>query len=158
MILVDVNVLIYAHREESAEHERHAEWLSNAISGPHSFGIAELVLASFVRIVTNPKVFKDPTPTRKAFDFVDALRERPTCVLVAPGARHWQIFRDLCARASVKGALVSDAYLAALAIESGSEWTTTDRDYARFPGLRWRHPLDAGGVGEQTVRYRTRRR
>ena len=62
-------------------------------------------------------------------------------MIVAPGPRHWRLFTDLCRVAGAKGAIVADAYLAALAIESGSDWITTDRDYARFPGLRWRHPL-----------------
>lgn len=156
MILVDVNVLIYAHREESKDHGRYREWLSGAVGGPHSFGMSELVLSAFIRLVTNPKIFKDPTPIEKAVEFANALRERPTCVLVVPGPRHWEIFVDLCHRASVKGALVSDAYLAALAIESGSEWMTTDRDYARFPGLHWRHPLEVDHVAERGARYRTR--
>ena len=76
-----------------------------------------------------------------ALAFVTTLRDRPNCTLVAPGARHWEIFTRLCRETDAKGNLIADAYLAALAIESGSEWITTDRDYARFAGLRWRHPL-----------------
>src|SRR5438477_407916 len=72
----------------------------------------------------------------------DALRARPNCVPIAPGPRHWEVFTGLCRRAGARGNLVPDAYLAALAIESGSEWITADRGFARFPGLRWRHPLD----------------
>lgn len=79
---------------------------------------------------------------KHALEFVDRLREQPNTVLVAPAARHWDIFSRLCHATSAKGNLVADAYLAALAIETGSEWITTDRDYARFPGLRWRHPLE----------------
>ncbi len=85
-----------------------------------------------------------PVPLPDALAFVDALREQPNSVILAPGARHWQIFRDLCVRADTKGNLVPDAYHAALAIESGSEWISTDRDYSRFAGLRWRHPLHEG--------------
>ncbi|MEK7270556.1 MAG: PIN domain-containing protein, partial [Planctomycetota bacterium] len=66
----------------------------------------------------------------------------PNCVLLSPGKRHWDIFSGLCRKAGAKGNLIADAYLAALAIETGSEWITTDRDFARFPGLKWRHPLD----------------
>lgn len=76
-----------------------------------------------------------------ALEFTDALRSQPNCVLVAAGPRHWEIFTRLCVESGARGNLVPDAYLAALAIESGSEWVTSDRDYARFRGLRWRHPL-----------------
>lgn len=103
--------------------------------------MSELVLSGFVRVVTHPRVFTAPEPLEQALGFCDALRGQPTAVSVAPGRRHWDIFARLCREAGVRGNLVSDAYLAALAIESGSEWITTDRDYSRFPGLRWRHPL-----------------
>jgi predicted nucleic acid-binding protein len=74
-------------------------------------------------------------------EFCDFLRSQPNAVPIAPGERHWEIFSNLCSRARAGGNLIADAYLAALAIESGSEWITTDRDYSRFPGLRWRHPF-----------------
>lgn len=106
-----------------------------------AFGMSELVLASFVRVVTNPRLFEDPAPVARALEAADALRVHPGAVAVLPGARHWEIFSRLCRDVGAKGNLVSDAYLAALAIESGSEWITTDRDFARFPGFRWRHPL-----------------
>ncbi|MEJ7803133.1 MAG: PIN domain-containing protein, partial [Candidatus Limnocylindria bacterium] len=77
----------------------------------------------------------------RALKFTDALRSQPTATVLAPGPRHWQIFGRLCREAGAKGNLVADAYHAALAIESGSEWITTDRDFSRFAGLRWRHPL-----------------
>jgi predicted nucleic acid-binding protein len=79
--------------------------------------------------------------TEWSLEFTDRMRNQPNCVPIAPGARHWDIFTSLCRSAGAKGNLVPDAYLAALAIESGSEWITTDRDFSRFPGLRWRHPL-----------------
>lgn len=101
------------------------------------------MLSGFLRIVTHPRVFSPPTPLRAALDFAEALRDQPNCVVLAPGPRHWEIFTGLCLQADARGNLVPDAYLAALAIESGSEWITTDRDYARFPGLRWRHPLES---------------
>ena len=86
-------------------------------------------------------MFDPPAAVAEAFGFVDALRSQQNAVTVAPGARHWGIFSRLCTDARAKGNLVADAYLAALAIESGSEWITADRDFSRFPGLRWRHPL-----------------
>jgi toxin-antitoxin system PIN domain toxin len=93
------------------------------------------VLSGFVRVVTHPRVFVEPTPPAQALAFCDALRMRPNAVLVTPGPRHWQIFAGLCAGTGARGNLVPDAYLAALAIESGSAWATADRDYDRFSGL-----------------------
>lgn len=141
MILADVNVLIYAHREDAADHPRFRRWLEGVIAGPESFGVADLVLSGFLRVVTHPRIFHPPTPLPRAQEFCEFLRDQPNAVPIAPGDRHWEIFNDLCTRARVKGDLVADAWLAALAIESGCEWITTDRDYSRFPGLRWRHPF-----------------
>jgi uncharacterized protein len=141
VILVDVNVLVYAHREGADDHGRYADWLDEQRRAPAAFGVSELVLSGFVRVVTHARVFDPPSPTPVALEFADALRSQPNSVSVAPGHRHWRIFTELCRASGAKGNLVPDAYLAALAIESGSEWITTDRDYTRFPGLRWRHPL-----------------
>lgn len=102
--------------------------------------MSDLVLSGFLRVVTHPRVFTDPTPPEDARSFVDALRGAPNCVATNPGPRHWGIFVGLCEAAGARGNLVPDAYLAALAVESGSEWVTTDRDFSRFPGLKWRHP------------------
>src|SRR6476620_8350415 len=142
MILLDVNVLVYAHREGALDHTRYARWLEDVATGDAAFGLADLVLSRFIRIVTHPRIFTPPTPLADALAFVEGLRTRPNCVPVAPGTRHWELFTAACRRAGARGNLVPDAYLAALAIESGCEWITTDRGFARFPGLRWRHPLD----------------
>ena len=141
MLLPDVNVLVYAHRADSPDHPRFRSWLEVVVNGPEAFGLSDLVLSGVIRIVTHPRVFADPTPLARALAFVETLRSAPNRVRIEPGERHWQIFERLCREASARGNLVPDAWLAALAIESGSEWITTDRDYARFPGLRWRHPL-----------------
>ncbi len=141
MILPDVNVLVYAYREDTPRHTEYRDWLEEAISGDQAFGLSDLVLSGFLRVVTHRKVFTPPSPILHALEFAGTLRDHPNGVRITPGARHWEIFARLCREAGVKGNLVPDAYLAALAIESGSEWITTDRDYSRFPGLRWRHPL-----------------
>jgi len=141
MELIDVNILVYAHREDAPDHDQYRSWLRNRIQGDTAFGVSDLVLSGFLRVVTHPKVFNQPTPISTALDFTEVIRSQPTCVLTSPGPRHWEIFVRLCREAGAKGNLVPDAYHAALAIESGSEWITTDRDYSRFPGLRWRHPL-----------------
>jgi toxin-antitoxin system PIN domain toxin len=143
MVLVDVNVLVYAHRQDAPRHQEYLGWLNQVLSSDAAFGISDLVISGFLRIVTHPHVFRDPTPLDHALTFAVSMRDHPNAVTLAPGERHWDIFQRLCREANAKGNLIPDAYLAALAIESGSEWITTDRDYARFPGLRWRHPLSS---------------
>ena len=141
MLLFDVNVLVYAHREDAENHVAYREWLEGVINADAAYAVSELVLSGFVRVVTHPKVFVRPSPISDALAFAEQLRDQPNCVLLQPGPRHWGIFRRLCTESRVKGNLVPDAYLAALAIESGSEWITTDRDFSRFKDLRWRSPL-----------------
>ena len=141
MILVDVNVLVNAHRPDAVNHSKYQRWLEDALDSDVVCGLSDLALSGMVRIVTHPQIFPDPTPLDIALGFADQLREHPGCILVSPGERHWEIFTRLCKAAGAKGNLISDAYFAALAMESGAEWITADRDYARFPGLRWRHPL-----------------
>jgi hypothetical protein len=140
MRMLDVNVLVYAHREESPSHERYAEWLIRLANGPEPFALSELTLHGFVRIVTNPRIFEPPSTAAQAFRFIDAILARHTCSLIRPGPRHWGIFRQLCEGGRLKGKIVADAVHAALAIESGCEWVTADTDFARFsPLLRWQH-------------------
>jgi toxin-antitoxin system PIN domain toxin len=141
VILPDVNVLVYAHREDAVQHAPAKAWLQAALAGAEPLGLSDLVLSGFTRIVTHPKVFVAPTPTSRALEFADHVRSSPRAVRVEPGARHWSIFRDLCLDAKAKGNLVPNAWFAALAIEAGGTWITTDREYARFPGLRWRAPF-----------------
>jgi toxin-antitoxin system PIN domain toxin len=143
VILVDVNVLLYAHREEADRHQEFRQWLEAALAGPEPCAVSELVLSGCLRILTHPRIFDPPTPLARGIEYLSWLREQERLTVLAPGRRHWEIFLDLCRRAEARGNLVSDAYHAALAIETGSTWITTDRDYARFPGLRARHPLDA---------------
>lgn len=142
MQLPDVNVLIYAFREEAPDHPRYRKWLDELVASGESFAISELVLSSFLRLVTNGQIFRPATPWTRAIAFVDAIYRHSDCIHVAPGRRHWDIFLRLCESAAATGSLVADAYLAALAIEHGCEWITADSDFARFPGLRWRHPLN----------------
>jgi len=141
VVLADVNVLVYAHREDTEHHLACRSWLEATINGEERYGVSELVLSGFVRITTHPKVFASPSPLMRALEFAEQVREQPSAMLIEPGERHWSIFRRLCVEAKAKGNLVPDAYFAALAIEGGCEWITTDRDYSRFPGLRWRSPL-----------------
>jgi uncharacterized protein len=141
VILPDVNVLVYAHREDAANHTDYRQWLEGILQSGQPYGISDHVLSGFLRIVTHPQIFAPPSPIRSALDFARQIREQPNCRIIVPGSRHWQIFTDLCQSLSASGNLIPDLWFAALAIESDCEWITTDRDYERFPGLHWRHPL-----------------
>jgi toxin-antitoxin system PIN domain toxin len=140
MQMPDVNILVYAHREETPNHARYAAWLTQLAQGPAPFALSELVLHGFVRIVMNRRVFDPPSTQAQAFRFLDALLDRPGCCLIRPGSDHWVIFRGLCAEGNLTGNIVTDAAHAAVAIESACEWVTADTDFARFgPQLRWKH-------------------
>lgn len=141
MKLLDVNVLVYAHREDAPRHADHHAWLRGLLDGNEPFGLTGTVLTGFVRIVTHRRVFDPPSPMQVALAFANDVRNHVNCVPLEAGARHWGIFKDLCVLADARGNLVTDAHLAALAIESGSELISSDRDFARFPRLRWAHPL-----------------
>jgi uncharacterized protein len=138
LILPDVNVLLYAWRTDSPEHAAHRRWLEDVLNGEMAYGMSPQVLASMIRLATHPRIYARPSRLADTQAFVSLLLEQPHCHIVQPGPRHWNIFGDLCSRAKASGNLIQDAWFAALAIESGCEWITTDRDYARFDGLRWR--------------------
>ena len=138
MILADVNVLLHAFRSDSVLHTVYRPWLSSVVNGSEPFGVSPQVLSGVARIATNPRAFKRPDKLSAVLDFADTLLDQPQCRVFNPGPRHWAIFCDLCRKANATGGLVQDAWFAALAIEHGCEWITEDRDYARFPGLRWR--------------------
>ena len=141
MLVADVNLLVYAHRREATEHQASRQWLLEARKGDQQLGLADVVMAGFLRVVTNSRVFRDPTPFDKAVRFLDALLAGPAVRRVAPGERHWDMFLDLCRRGDAKGNLITDAWLAAIAIEQGATLVTADRDFRRFPGLRLEDPL-----------------
>jgi toxin-antitoxin system PIN domain toxin len=142
VILPDVNVLIYAARQEMPEHAQHAEWLAALVEGDQAYAVSDLVLSGFIRVTTNGRIFKDPLAVEDAVAFCEAVRGGASAVMVQPGERHWSIFRDFCRQVGVRGPLIPDAYFAALAIEHDCTWITADLDFARFPGLRWRRAFD----------------
>lgn len=141
MRCVDVNVLVYAHRPESPRHDGYRSWLEEARRGVEPLGIPGMVQSGFVRVVTHPRVFKEPTPLDTALEFIEAVRGSPATVPIAPGERHWGIFTDLCRQLDARGNRVPDAFLAAMAIEQGATFVSADRGFAGFPGLRWIDPL-----------------
>lgn len=140
MILPDVNVLIYAFRSDAPEHAICRSWLNGIIDSDARFGISPLTLAAVVRVTTNTHSYRMPSPIDEAFLFCNKLLNQPHCQVVEPGERHWDIFQRLCVDTNTRGPRVTDAWYAALAIEWGCEWISFDRDYARFPGLRWQVP------------------
>jgi toxin-antitoxin system PIN domain toxin len=140
MILPDVNVLIHAFRADLPQHALCRRWIASVVSGDARFGLSPLVLGAVVRITTNPRAFRMPSAIEEAFGFCEDLLGQPHCQIVEPGDRHWDIFRRLCIETDIRGPRVSDAWFAALAIEWSCGWVTLDRDYARFPGLRWQLP------------------
>src|SRR5260221_2281477 len=140
MKLLDVNVLVYAHREDTLQHRHYGIWLEQLLAGAEPFAVADLVLSGFLRIVTHPRIFDPPTDLELALRFVNTVRESADCVVVASGPKHWAIFLTLARESGCRGNLIPDAFLAAMAIELGCTWITTDRDYSRFRGLSWRHP------------------
>jgi toxin-antitoxin system PIN domain toxin len=141
VITPDVNVLVYAYRAEALDHDSYWRWLDSVANGDEAFALSSIVLSGFVRVVTHPRVFRPPSPIDDALRFAEDLLSPPNCIMIRPGPRHWDLFARLCRESGARGNLVPDAYLAALAIEAGCELITTDRDFARFKGLRSRHPL-----------------
>ncbi|HXW13875.1 MAG TPA: type II toxin-antitoxin system VapC family toxin [Terriglobia bacterium] len=138
MILPDVNVLVYAFRDDTENHRACRAWLDSLVDGDSAYGISPQVLGSVVRICTHPGIFPNPSQLNQTLTFCDVLIGRPQCQLIYPGPRHWSLFTGLCRRVHATGNLVQDAWFAALAIEHGCEWITSDRHYSRFPGLTWR--------------------
>ena len=140
MIMPDVNVLIYAFRQDVSQYALCRPWLDRVVQEDARFGISPVALSAVVRVTTNPKSYSNPSSIEDAFGFCEDILSQPHCQLLQPGDRHWDIFRRLCVETNTRGPRVTDAWFAALAIEWGCEWITMDRDYARFPGLKWRTP------------------
>ena len=140
MVLLDVNVLVTAMREDAPRHREVKAYVEGLRQSPEPFGLSDLVLSGTLRVLTHPRVFVPPSPPNIARAYVAALRATPNAVLVAPGPRHWELFIELLEKSGAIGNLVSDAWHAALAIEHGCEWISDDSDFSRFPGLRWRRP------------------
>lgn len=141
MILPDVNVLLYAFRTDSVGHVDYRNWLQEVLNGETAYGMSPQVLAGVIRVATHPRIFARPSRLSDAIAFAAVLLERSHCQLIQPGTRHWNIYSDLCRKANATGNLAQDAWYAALAIEAGCEWITTDRDFARFEGLLSRAPV-----------------
>jgi toxin-antitoxin system PIN domain toxin len=142
VILVDVNVLVYACRRDAERHDAYHQWLATTLADPAPVGIAPESLAAVARITTHPRLWKVPLTVDEALTFSAAVRTAPAVQPILPGPGHWDTFSRLCRETNARGNLVMDAWLAALAVDQGCTLVTTDRDFARFQGLRWKHPLE----------------
>lgn len=140
MILLDVNVLLAAHRQDHSHHAIVRPWFDATLQSDDLIAVPDSVWASFVRIATNRRIFASPTPPSEAFAFLRAVRSQPNYVSLVPGENHLELFERLCIQAEASGDLAADAYLAAIALDWGCELVSLDRDFARFPDLRWRLP------------------
>ena len=141
MILPDTNLFLYAYREDVESHDVARAWWEDLIAGRERVGIPWAVISGFVRIMTNPRSVTFPILPTVAFDTVNTWFEHPHIITINPGSQHMSLFRQNLERAGVGGNLVTDAHIAALAMEYQAEVHTNDRDFARFPGLRWRNPI-----------------
>lgn len=140
MILPDVNVLVAAHRASHVHHSLAHGFLKKTHEERLLLALCDVTLSALVRLATHPRIFGRPSTPDEAFGFVGELRGFPGAVHVSPGPDHWKIFEELCRRSGATGGLVTDAYLAALAMEHGCVVATFDQDFARFPGVRMVRP------------------
>lgn len=143
MILVDANLLLYAYHPRAEQHDKSRAWLEAALSGPDLVRFTWLTLWAFIRIATNPRVFERPLSSSEAQAAISSWLALPAAGILDPGERHWDILRELMHDGQTVGPLVMDAVLAAIAIEHGATVYTTDRDFSRFPVLKWINPLAA---------------
>ncbi|MGA3159640.1 MAG: type II toxin-antitoxin system VapC family toxin [Terracidiphilus sp.] len=141
MIVLDVNLLIYAYDKTCNEHDRARAWVEGVFSGDETVGLPWQTISAFLRILTYPGSLGECFTMPQALGIVEQWLEFPHVRVVVPGENHWRIFREMLLKGDVRGKLTSDAALAALTIESGGVLYTNDRDFARFPGLRWVNPL-----------------
>ncbi len=142
MLLPDANGLLYSHFVDSTlDHGEYAAWLTRMATGPEPFALTVMVLAGFVRIATNPRVFDPPSTIDKSFAFVSSLLEQRNARIVGPGPEHHAIFKRLCRDSAATGKLVADTQHSAVAIEHGCTIVSADADFRRLSELRWQHPL-----------------
>ncbi len=143
MRCVDVNVLVYAHRADLPQHDDYRRLLERLSNAEEPLGLADAVLSGFLRVMTNRRIFNEPTPLEQAWQAVDDLIAAPAVMRLRAGERHWTIFRGLATEVGALGNDVADAYLAAYAVEHNASWLSADRGFARFARLRYHHPLEA---------------
>lgn len=141
MTVLDANILLYAYNADAPEHAGAAAWLEAAMAGPETVALPWLVVWAFLRLSTNPRVWPNPKTAAEAFGIVKELLALPGVVLLGPGERHMETLEALVTRSKATGPLLTDAVLAAMAMENGATLASTDRDFSRFENLRWVNPL-----------------
>jgi toxin-antitoxin system PIN domain toxin len=141
MILVDANLLLYAYDPAAVQHDASRVWLEATLSGSSLVRFSWLTVWAFLRIATNPRVFERPLSMAEAEHHVSSWLAQPSAGILEPGERHWEILQQLAREGQASGPVIMDAALAAIAIEHGATLCTTDRDFARFPGLTWTNPI-----------------
>jgi hypothetical protein len=139
--VVDLNLLIYAINSDAPNHERARDWWERAVGGDESIGLAWVVLLGFVRLTTRTGLLPRPLSLVQVTNVIDEWLAQPVTVELVPGERHWSIVKALLGPVGAAGNLTTDAHLAALAIEQGATLCTSDRDFARFEGLKYENPL-----------------
>jgi len=141
VIVLDANILLYAYDSASSHHTKARAWIEEVFSGTSPVGLPWQSASAFLRIMTNPRLPGERFALNEAVQVVDRWLEQPNLQILTPGDDHWQLFRQMIVEGQAPGPLISDAHLAALTVEYGGVLHTTDRDFARFPGLRWTNPL-----------------
>jgi uncharacterized protein len=139
--ILDANVLLYAYNADAPQQPVAARWLAELLEGDDAIGLPWLTVWAFIRIATNSRIWTTPLSTKEVFAIVEGWIAQPGVVVLQPGPRHAEILKRLVIDHAVTGALVTDAVLAALAIENGAVLASTDQDFRRFPELRWTNPL-----------------
>jgi toxin-antitoxin system PIN domain toxin len=141
VIVADVNLLVYAIDEDSPFHIKARSWFEQVLSGTESIGLAWIVLLGFLRVTTRSEAVRNPLAVKQALELVELWLAQPRSQSSSPAPRHFELLRGLLSAIGTGGNLTSDAHLAAIAIEHGAEICSTDTDFGRFQGLRWRNPL-----------------
>ncbi len=142
MRVVDANVLLYAVNTDAAEHSTARSWVEERLSGNEAVGFAWIVFLAFLRTATRGGIFATPLTPARAFEYVEEWLAQPAAAVLHPTPRHLAVLRGLLEPLGTAGNLTTDAHLAALAVQHGADLVSFDRDFGRFPGLRWRHPAE----------------
>lgn len=141
MIVVDLNLLLYAVNQDAIQHQEARTWWESTVNGDEPVGLAWIVLLGFLRLSTNPRVFQRPLSSDQAIEKVSTWLSHPNTKLVVEAADHWTILRDLIEQTGTAGNLTTDAHLASLAIANGATLASSDSDFGRYQQLRWVNPL-----------------
>jgi toxin-antitoxin system PIN domain toxin len=141
MTVIDANLLLYAYNADAPQQSAAAWWLAELLKSGKVIGLPWITLWAFIRIATNSRIWPSPLSAERAFAIIEEWMGQPGVVLLEPGARHMEILKKLAIEYSVTGPLVTDAVMAALALENGAMLASTDQNFRRFPELRWENPL-----------------